>query len=154
MWIREFVVHGRRNEDLPVKPGKHIHGFDQDKIIERRGVGNNRGHLQTELVVRVAVSFEVFQGVFQLDAVVLQKRVDFETRLKTEQTSQKGSSDFAGAVGFEGQSFQSGARQVLAVSGESRKKLIGKRDGDLLHGFRIPEELCESTSLELGGGSG
>jgi hypothetical protein len=35
------------------------------------------------------------------------------------------------------------------MSGKSREKFFGKRDRDLLHGFRIPEEWLERTSLEL-----
>jgi hypothetical protein len=60
-------------------------------------------HLQTELAVGFAVAFEVFLGVFQLDAMVLQKGVDLHARLKTKQLAQQGGGDFAGAVGFEGQ---------------------------------------------------
>jgi len=69
--------------------------------------------------------------------------------VEAKQAAQLGSRDLASAVGFERQGFQGSAGQVLALGGDSRKEFIWKRNGDVLHGFRIPEELLKSTD---GGG--
>jgi len=143
--VREFRVHGRRDEDAPVELRKNVNRFNQDKIVERRCVSDNRRHLQAELAVAFAVAFEVFEGVFEFDAVVFQEAVDLRAGLETKQLTQQGGGDFARAVGFEGEGFQSGAGEILALRGESREKLVGKRDGDVLHGFRILEESFKST---------
>jgi len=92
------------------------------------------------MAVGLAVALEVFQAIFQLNAVVLQEGVDFHASLKAKQTAQLGSRDFAGAVRFERQGLQSSAGQVLALGGKGRKKFVRERDGDVPHGFRIPEE--------------
>lgn len=94
----------------------------------------------------LAVALEIFQAIFQLNAMVLQKGVDFDARLETEQAAQLGSGDFAGTVGFESQSFQGGAGQILALRGKGREEFIWKRNGYVLHGFRIPEEWLKSTN--------
>jgi hypothetical protein len=69
--IGKLRVHGRGNEDAPIKLRKYAGRFNQDKVIERCCVSDNRLHLQTELAVGFAVAFEVFLGVFQFDAMVL-----------------------------------------------------------------------------------
>ncbi len=101
------------------------------------------------MAMGLAVALEVFQAVFQLNAVVLQEGVDFHACVEAKQAAQLGSRDLASAVGFERQGFQGSAGQVLALGGDSRKEFIWKRNGDVLHGFRIPEELLKSTD---GGG--
>jgi hypothetical protein len=98
------------------------------------------------MAVGFAVAFEVFQTVFQLNAVVLEEGVDFHAGVEAKQAAQLGSGDLASAVGFEGQGFQSGAGQVLVLSGERSQEFVWKRNGDVLHGFRIPEEWDKSTS--------
>jgi len=100
------------------------------------------------MAVGLAVAFEVFQTVFQLNAVVLEEGVDFHAGVEAKQAAQLGSGDFAGAVGFERQGFQGGAGQVLALGGEGRQKFVWKRNGDVLHGFRIPEEWGKSTNAD------
>jgi len=62
-----------------------VDSFNQDKIIEWCCVGDNRRHLQAELAVGFAVAFEVFEGVFQFDAVVLQEGVDLHASLKAKE---------------------------------------------------------------------
>lgn len=58
-------------------------------------IGYNRLHLQAELPVRVAISLNVFQRVFQFDAMALQKGIDFDSRLVTHQLAQLGSRNLA-----------------------------------------------------------
>jgi len=94
-----------------------------------------------------AVAFEVLDGVFQLDAMVFQEGVNLHAGLKAKELAQEGRRDFAGAVGFDGEGFQGGAGEILALGGESREELVGKRDGDVLHGFRILEESVKSTRM-------
>ncbi len=147
--IREFFVHGRRNEYAPVQLRKNFDRFNQDKIIEWRRVSDNQRHLEAELAMSLAVAIEVFQGIFQLDAVVFQESVDLHARLEAEELAQEGCGDFAGAVGFQGESFQGRTGEILALGGESREELVWKRDGDVLHGFRILEEPVKSTAGEL-----
>jgi len=98
------------------------------------------------MAVGLAVAFEVFQGVFQLNAVVLEEGVDFHAGVEAQQAAQLGSGHFAGTVGFERQGFQGSARQVLALGGEGRQELVWKQNGEVLHGLRILEEWRKSTS--------
>jgi len=98
------------------------------------------------MAVRLAVAFEVFEGVFQFNAMVLQEGIDFHAGLEAQQAAQLGSGDLAGTVGFERQGFQGSAGQVLALCREGREEFVWKRNGDVLHGFRIPEESLKSTS--------
>jgi hypothetical protein len=106
------------------------------------------------LAVVLTVAFKVFESVFEFDAVVFQEGVDLQAGLEAKKLAQKGGGDFAGAVGFEGEGFQRGAGEVLALRGESREKLVGKRDGDVLHGFRILEESVKSTKSWQSGDGG
>jgi hypothetical protein len=147
--IGKLSMHGGRNEDAAVKLREDVDSFNQDKIIEGCCIGDNRRHLQAELAVSFAVAFEVFNGVFELDAVVLEEGVDFHASLEAEQLAQQGRGDFACAIGFEGQCFQGGAGQVLALRGERCEEFIRERNGDVLHGFRILEESAKSTAREL-----
>jgi hypothetical protein len=120
--------------------------FVSTSLVERSCVGDNRRHLQTELAVGFAVAFEVFERVFEFDAVVFQEGVDLHTGLEAEELTQQGCGDFARAVGFESEGFQGGAGEVLALGGEGCEEFVWKRDGDVLHGFRIPEESVKSTA--------
>jgi hypothetical protein len=52
--------------------------------------------------VGLAVAFEVFQGVFQFNAMVLEEAVDLHAGLEAQQLAQEGGGDSAGAVGFDG----------------------------------------------------
>ena len=144
--IRELCENGWWDEDSSVEPGEQFHGLNQDKIIERRGIGDNQRHLRAEMSVGLAVALEVFQTVLQLNAVVLQEGVDLHTGVEAKQAAQLGSRDLASTVGFEGQGLQGGARQVLALGGDSREEFIWKRNGHVLHVFRIPEESLKSTN--------
>ena len=92
-----------------------------------------------------AVAFEVFEGVFQLDAVVFQEGVDLHAGLEAEKLAQESGGDFAAAVGFEGESFESGTGEILALRGEGGQEFVWKNDCDVLHGFRILEESVKST---------
>jgi|SRR2546422_3153025 len=98
------------------------------------------------MAVGLAVALEVFQAVLQFNAVVLQKGVDFHAGVEAKQAAQLGSGDFASAVGLERQGFQGGAGQILALRGDSREEFIWKRNGYVLHDFRIPEESLKSTN--------
>jgi len=106
------------------------------------------------MAVRLAVAFEVFEGVFQFNAMVLQESIDFHAGLEAQQAAQLGSGDLAGTVGFERQGFQGSAGQVLALCREGREEFVWKRNGDVLHGFRIPEESLKSTSGSGAGDAG
>jgi len=106
------------------------------------------------MAVRLAVAFEVFEGVFQFNAMVLQEGIDFHAGLEAQQAAQLGSGDLAGTVGFERQGFQGSAGQVLALCREGREEFVWKRNGDVLHGFRIPEESLKSTSGSGAGDAG
>ena len=59
--------------------------------------------------------------------------------------TQQGGGDLARAVSFDSESFQGGAGEILALHGESPEELVWKRDGDVLHGFRILKESVKST---------
>lgn len=93
-----------------------------------------------------AVAFEVFEGVFEFDAVVFEEGVELHASLEAEQMAQEGRRDFAGAVGLESEGFHGGAGEVLAMGGEGCEEFVWKRDGDVLHEFRILEESVKSTA--------
>jgi hypothetical protein len=99
--------------------------------------------------VGFAVAFEVFERVFEFDAVVFEEGVDLHAGLEAEELAQQGCGDFAGAVGFESEGLECGAGEVLALRGEGCEEFVGKRDGDVLHGFRILEESAKSTARAL-----
>jgi len=79
MGIRELGKYGWRDEDASVEPGEQVDGLNQDKIIERRCIGDNQRHLRAEMAMGLTVALEVFKAVPQLKAVVLQEGVDLHT---------------------------------------------------------------------------
>jgi hypothetical protein len=54
-----------------------------ERIGVRAAANPVRRHLQAELAVGFAVAFEVFEGVFEFDAVVFQEGVDLHAGLQT-----------------------------------------------------------------------
>jgi len=141
MLAKEFCH--RDTEDTEEK-GKTIReilgGLNQNKIIEWGCIGDYGRHLQAETAMGLTVAFEIFQAIFQLNAALLEEGVEFHACLEAQQAAQLRSGELAGAVGFERQRLDGGARQVLALDRESRQEFVWKGDGDVLHGFRIPEE--------------
>jgi hypothetical protein len=101
--------------------------------------------------VGFAVAFEVFEGVFEFHAVVFEEGVELYAGLEAKELVQEGRRDFGGAVGFDGGGFQGSTGEILALCGESRQEFVGKRDGDVLHRFRILEESVKSTRSWLSG---
>ena len=72
--------------------------MNEHEVVQRSCISYDRLHLQTELPVRVAIPLNVFQSVFQFDAMALQKGIDFDSRLVTKQLAQLGSGNLALAV--------------------------------------------------------
>ncbi len=54
-------------------------------VVQGSCVSHDRVHLQAELPVRLPIPLNVFQSVFQFDAMALQKSIDFHPGLVTQQ---------------------------------------------------------------------
>ncbi len=57
---------------LLVNRRKNIGCFDEYEVVQGSCVSYDRLHLQVELPVRLAIALNVFQCVFQFDAMALQ----------------------------------------------------------------------------------
>lgn len=85
---------GRWNEHLAIKRGQDVRVLDRDEIAERAGVGNNQHGscrsglrrrlglvlLPPESRARLGLSVEVFDRIFERDAVLLQESVELVAR--------------------------------------------------------------------------
>jgi hypothetical protein len=72
--------------------------LDEYEVVQGSCVSYDRLHLQAELSVCFAIPLNVFQCVFQFDAMALQKGIDFHPGLVTKQLAQSGNRNLAFAV--------------------------------------------------------
>ena len=64
---------------------KNLGCLDEHEIIQGSRISHDRLHLQAESPVRLAIPLNVFERVFQFDAMALQKRINFHTGFVTQQ---------------------------------------------------------------------
>src|SRR5438128_5459128 len=86
--MRKLFLNGSGNGDGSKQRKKYFYRFDQNKVVKRRGIGNNQRNLQTEPPQRRAITLQIFEGVFKLYRSRFQKRVNFGARFQPEQTTQ------------------------------------------------------------------
>ncbi len=70
--------------------------------------------------MRLAIPLNVFQCVFQFDAMALQKCIDFHACLVTQQLAQLGSRNLVFAVRCQSQGLKGRPGQILARSSQGR----------------------------------
>lgn len=141
-----FVDRGwyqNRREESRKNPG----GFDQNEVIKRSGVRNNRAHLHAESLQRFAIALEVFGGIFQFDASSLEEGIDLHGRREAEQASKLGMRNFLFAIGLREQGLPSSPGQILPLRGERFDKFVREVNRDGLHGSSLPKVHGESTLL-------
>jgi hypothetical protein len=85
------------------------------------------------------VAFQIFEGVFQFDAVILEKAIQLHAGLVTEEAAELCGRELVLAVSFEGDGFHGRAGEVLAGGSQDRGKLVGKIERKM-HGASIPEK--------------
>ncbi len=83
--MSQLGLHGGRDQNCSIQVWKYIGCLDEYKVVQGSCVSYDRLHLQAELPVRFAIPLNVFQCVFQLDAMALQKGIDFHPGLVTQQ---------------------------------------------------------------------
>ena len=69
--MRKFVSDTSRNQNRRKETREYFNGFNQDQIVERTSVGNNRTHLCAESCESFQIALKVFIGIFELDAALL-----------------------------------------------------------------------------------
>ncbi len=69
--MQKFISDASRNQNRRTETREYINRFNQDQIVERTGVGNNRTHLCAESCESFQIALKVFIGIFELDAALL-----------------------------------------------------------------------------------
>jgi hypothetical protein len=91
----ELGLHSGKNQNRSIQVWKNIGCLDEYEVVQGSCVSYGRLHLQAELPVCLAILLNVFQHVFQCDAMALQKGIDFHPGLVTQQLAQSGSLNLA-----------------------------------------------------------
>jgi len=84
----QLGLQNGRDQNPSIWARKNIGWLDEYQVVQGSCVSYDRLHLQAELPVRLATPLNVFQGVFQFDAMALQKGIDFHPGLVTQQLAQ------------------------------------------------------------------
>jgi len=74
-----------RDQHTFVQPRKDLDSGDENKLVERSGIGYNSPHLDAEFAKRSAVALEIFDSVLKFDAPGFRKasnsiRVSYPSR--------------------------------------------------------------------------
>jgi len=69
--MAEFIFDAGRNQKWKKETWKKINGFDQDQIVERTGVCDNRSHLCAMASQSFQIALKIFVGIFELDTALL-----------------------------------------------------------------------------------
>src|SRR5579863_2521193 len=99
--------------------------------MQWRCVGDDDGHLEPELLVRLAVAVQVLGGILQPDPMLLEKTVQLETSLESEKAPHLVRGQLPRSISFEGKTLQRGARQVAPFSGQLPGDVFRKRKRDV-----------------------
>ena len=62
----------------------------------------------------LAIPFQIFGRIFEFDAVLLEKFVNFQAGFKTKKPTQLGGCELTFTICLEGDRLQSGTRQISA----------------------------------------
>jgi hypothetical protein len=100
--------------------------------------------------VSFTVAFQVFEGIFQFDAVLLEKAIHLHASLISEQAAELGRGELAFAVSFKGDGFEGGTADILAGRSQSSGKLVGKIEGKL-HGAIVTEAAVDYGPFRVNG---
>jgi hypothetical protein len=107
-------IKDRAAEIIAEEKRKNLDSGDENKVVERGGIGYNSPHLDTEFAKCFAVALEIFHSVFKLDASGLQESVDLHPSLIPKQAPQLRVGDFLSAVGFCCKCFECSSGNVHA----------------------------------------
>ncbi len=82
--MRKFIVHRPGHENRLEQLGQHIDRFDQDQIIERPGIGDDKPHalLETEPLQVALLALQIVEAVGLKHVMRLQKPVEGIARAK------------------------------------------------------------------------
>jgi hypothetical protein len=69
----ELGLHSGKNQNRSIQVWKNIGCLDEYEVVQGSCVSYGRLHLQAELPVCLAILLNVFQHVFQCDAMALQR---------------------------------------------------------------------------------
>jgi len=83
--MSQLGLHSGRDQNRSIQFWKNIGCLNEHEVVPGSCISYDRLHLQAELPVRVAIPLNVFQCVFQFDAMALQKGIDFHPGLVTKQ---------------------------------------------------------------------
>jgi hypothetical protein len=92
------------------------------------------------------VAFQIFEGVFQFDAVILEKAIQLHAGLVTEEAAELCGRELVLAVSFEGDGFHGRAGEVLAGGSQGSEKLVGEIE-DELHGGSIAGKMHVNSKV-------
>ncbi len=68
IWVSQLIPDSLRNQHTFIQPRKDLDSGDENKLIERSGIGYDSPHLDAEFAKRLAVTLEIFDSVLKLDA--------------------------------------------------------------------------------------
>jgi len=97
--------------------------------------------------VGFAVTFEVFQGIFEFDGVLLQERVQFHGCFKPKQLTHLSPRQASLEIRFECQRFESRAGEVSSRTRQSIHYLVWESDGYVSHKVSIPDNARENSQV-------
>jgi len=103
-----------RDQHTFVQPRKDLDSGDENKVVERSGIGYNNPHLDAEFAKRSAVALEIFDSVLEVDAPGFQEGVDLHPSFVPKQAPQLGVGDLLFPVGLCRKRFESRSGNVHA----------------------------------------
>ncbi len=103
----------------------------------------------------LAIAFQIFHSVIQVDTALLEKAVYFHACLKAEKPAELGGGAFVFTVGFQRNRFKRCTGEVRNWNTQGRGQFVGNSDGNLFHDVSIREAcwrqglLTQMISFEL-----
>lgn len=152
----QLLANCGRNEYATVQAWQNFHCLDQQKIIQRRRIANDRHELAAEPAVGRTVALQVFEAVLELDSVRLEKTVDLHSSLECEKPPKLRGGQPSGAVFLDCKGLQRGPGQIRALASQVGGYILGdvKSDPHLLplsqaaRGPRQPRDGCPLMANE------
>ena len=81
--------------------------------------------------VSLTIALQIFEGVFQFDAVFLQEAIYLHASLVSEQAPELTRRELVFTVSLKGDGLEGRAAKVLAGGSQGRGKIVGKVEGEL-----------------------